>query len=148
MIPVVGAFMVAVLFLFGAVVAVSPWLALAAAIYYKRKGSCQELSIQRDNHVGPKMDGKDWLILIGTIFYLCSPLDLLPDVLLGLGWCDDLGLIAFAVKHFYNKFWAKKKPEEREERPVINYEDDAIDAEFEVRSLPARRDLVPVRRHG
>ena len=34
-----------------------------------------------------------WLILLGTLFYLASPVDIVPDVIPGAGWIDD-GLIA------------------------------------------------------
>lgn len=34
-----------------------------------------------------------WVIILGTLFYLLSPLDISPDVVPGLGWIDD-GLLA------------------------------------------------------
>lgn len=34
-----------------------------------------------------------WVVLLGTIFYLVSPLDISPDVFPIIGWLDD-GLLA------------------------------------------------------
>lgn len=34
-----------------------------------------------------------WLVILGTLFYLASPLDISPDMLPGIGWIDD-GLLA------------------------------------------------------
>mgnify|MGYP001072993590 CR=1 FL=1 len=34
-----------------------------------------------------------WVVILGTLFYLVSPLDISPDVLPIIGWIDD-GLIA------------------------------------------------------
>jgi uncharacterized membrane protein YkvA (DUF1232 family) len=34
-----------------------------------------------------------WVIILGTLFYLLSPLDISPDFLPGIGWIDD-GLLA------------------------------------------------------
>ncbi|HZY72243.1 MAG TPA: YkvA family protein [Edaphobacter sp.] len=145
--------MILMCFLVGMAVAAAPWVGLV--LYLKRRNGIVEASScrqpERRCKTGPQMDGKDWLMLIGTLFYLISPLDVLPDVFIGLGWCDDLGLIAFAVRHFYNKFWANKEPEEMprgpRERVTHHEDDDAIDAEFEVRNLPARRETrIEVRR--
>jgi uncharacterized membrane protein YkvA (DUF1232 family) len=34
-----------------------------------------------------------WVVILGTLIYLISPLDISPDFLPGLGWIDD-GLLA------------------------------------------------------
>lgn len=34
-----------------------------------------------------------WFIVLGTLAYLASPIDIVPDVLPGMGWIDD-GIIA------------------------------------------------------
>lgn len=43
-----------------------------------------------------------WLkaIVPGTIIYLLSPIDIVPDALLGLGQLDDLAIILLGVKSF------------------------------------------------
>lgn len=38
---------------------------------------------------------KSKLILLAGVIYLISPVDLLPDVLVGLGWLDDLIIVPF-----------------------------------------------------
>lgn len=38
------------------------------------------------------------LIIIGCILYVLSPIDLLPDVIVVLGWIDDLIVIGASVK--------------------------------------------------
>lgn len=37
-----------------------------------------------------------WLVILGSLFYLVSPLDISPDVLPIVGWIDD-GLLATIV---------------------------------------------------
>ena len=38
---------------------------------------------------------KSKLILLGGLVYLVSPVDFLPDVMIGLGWLDDLVIVPF-----------------------------------------------------
>jgi len=38
-----------------------------------------------------------WLIPAGALIYLVSPIDLIPDFILGLGQLDDLSIVAVAV---------------------------------------------------
>ncbi len=40
------------------------------------------------------------LIIPTAIVYILSPVDLMPDVILGLGQLDDLGILALAVAMF------------------------------------------------
>ena len=40
------------------------------------------------------------LIVPAAILYVLSPIDLLPDVILGLGQLDDLGIVALAIALF------------------------------------------------
>lgn len=48
----------------------------------------------RDPRVAPRLSVAVPLL---TLLYVVSPIDLLPDVLLGLGQIDDLGVIGLAV---------------------------------------------------
>lgn len=41
---------------------------------------------------------KDMVILAGAIIYVVSPFDAIPDVIPILGWTDDAGIVALAVK--------------------------------------------------
>jgi uncharacterized membrane protein YkvA (DUF1232 family) len=38
-----------------------------------------------------------WLIILGTLAYLASPVDLAPDLIPGLGWVDDGILVTLLV---------------------------------------------------
>ena len=38
------------------------------------------------------------IALLGAIGYLFTPIDLIPDVLVGLGWADDAVVIAAAMR--------------------------------------------------
>ncbi len=40
------------------------------------------------------------LIILAAILYVLSPIDLIPDVILGLGQLDDLGVVALAIALF------------------------------------------------
>lgn len=39
------------------------------------------------------------LVPILATLYVVSPIDLVPDVIPILGWCDDLAVIAYAVQY-------------------------------------------------
>lgn len=57
-----------------------------------------------------------WAI-IGVIYFL-NPADLLPDIILGLGFLDDIAVIRWILKHFKNdiqkfKEWEKSQTEGR-----------------------------------
>lgn len=45
--------------------------------------------VRKDVALKPK------LLLIAGLVYLISPIDLLPDILLGFGWLDDLLIVPF-----------------------------------------------------
>lgn len=44
-----------------------------------------------------KIQTKDLLILIAGIIYVISPIDAIPDFIIGLGWVDDLTVICFVL---------------------------------------------------
>jgi len=50
-------------------------------------------------------------ILVGALAYFVLPLDIIPDVLLGLGFTDDLAVLMTA----FNAVQAHVKPEHREQ---------------------------------
>ncbi|MBQ1940265.1 MAG: DUF1232 domain-containing protein [Alistipes sp.] len=45
----------------------------------------------------PATSKKDRTLIIGSLGYFILPTDLLPDFLIGLGYTDDLGVLAWAV---------------------------------------------------
>lgn len=46
------------------------------------------------------------ILIILAILYVLSPYDILPDMLVGWGWLDDLAILGFLWRYFYLK---KKK---------------------------------------
>ena len=50
---------------------------------------------------------RSWIIFLAAL-YLISPIDLLPDFILGIGWLDDLALAGFVL---YYLFYMKKRRE-------------------------------------
>ena len=43
------------------------------------------------------------LFAVAGVAYILSPIDLIPDVIPVLGWCDDLGVAGFVVKYIIKK---------------------------------------------
>ncbi|HVX13855.1 MAG TPA: YkvA family protein [Pirellulales bacterium] len=159
--------MILMCFLLGIVAAIAPWIGIIGAVRYFRQRKASEgrhlitYSEQEQQMAyrppGPTMDAKDWLLIAGTFIYVLCPIDMVPDIPI-IGWFDDAGVIAFVIKHFYDKFWKPQPPPEppqrepehweapRQSLPRHSEDDDAIDAEFEVRNLPALRQNQLVRR--
>ena len=57
------------------------------------------------------------LTVIAAIIYFVSPIDIIPDFLLGLGLVDDAAVIAFVIKQITSdldkfKIWKANNPEE------------------------------------
>ncbi len=48
------------------------------------------------------------LLIILAILYILSPYDVLPDFMIGWGWLDDMVILGFLLRYFYNR---KKKQE-------------------------------------
>ncbi len=44
-----------------------------------------------------------WLILGLAILYGVSPIDLIPDAFLGVGWLDDVGVLGLALYNLFKK---------------------------------------------
>ncbi len=42
-----------------------------------------------------------WVLVILALLYLLNPFDLLPDVLVGVGWLDDLAILGALAYFFY-----------------------------------------------
>ncbi|MEW5717931.1 MAG: DUF1232 domain-containing protein [Chloroflexota bacterium] len=47
-----------------------------------------------------RVSGFPKLIIPAAILYVLSPIDLMPDLVLGLGQLDDLGIVALAIALF------------------------------------------------
>ncbi|HEV2066590.1 MAG TPA: DUF1232 domain-containing protein, partial [Thermomicrobiales bacterium] len=76
--------------------------------------------LYRDPHVSPMLKRT---ITIGALAYVASPIDILPDVLLGIGQVDDLGILAGMV-FMLSSLLVKFAPEE----VLLNYLDGTYDA--------------------
>ncbi len=56
------------------------------------------LSMIRDTFSGRyKMNKWNMSIIVGTIVYVLSPIDAIPDVIPVLGWLDDASIVGFAI---------------------------------------------------
>jgi uncharacterized membrane protein YkvA (DUF1232 family) len=51
----------------------------------------------------PKENWKRAVIAVLAILYVLSPLDLIPDFIPVIGWLDDLGVLAWAVRYVFKK---------------------------------------------
>ena len=73
-----------------------------------------------------------WAIILGTAFYLVSPIDISPDIFPIIGWLDDgilatllvteLSSLAMAYLSKGNKTDATESAADSEEAPVIDVE--------------------------
>ncbi|WP_156308531.1 YkvA family protein [Sphingobacterium endophyticum] len=56
------------------------------------------ISMIRDTFSGKyKMNKWNMSIIIGTIIYVVSPIDAVPDLVPVLGWLDDASIVGFAI---------------------------------------------------
>lgn len=64
-----------------------------------RKGDFQLLiAMCKDTFSGKyKMNKWNMSVIIGTIVYVISPLDAIPDIIPVLGWVDDVTIIGYAI---------------------------------------------------
>jgi len=71
-----------------------------------------------------------WAVILGTAFYLISPIDISPDIIPVVGWLDDGVLAALLVSELSSLAmdYFKGKSEET----TVAEADDAIDVEVEV----------------
>ena len=58
------------------------------------------------------------LAIIATILYFVTPLDVIPDIILGLGFADDAAVIAFTVKQVQNDLEKYKLWRENQEKTI------------------------------
>ena len=50
-----------------------------------------------------KMNPWSMSIIIGTIIYVISPLDAIPDIIPILGWLDDASIVGFAISKLFEE---------------------------------------------
>ncbi len=56
------------------------------------------VSMAKDTFAGRyKMDKWNLSVIVGTIVYVISPIDAIPDVIPVLGWLDDVTIVGYAI---------------------------------------------------
>ena len=65
-----------------------------------------------------------WVVILGTLLYLVSPLDISPDVFPVLGWLDD-GLVVSLLVTEVSQLMAEQLKRKRVEAPFATTEVDA-----------------------
>ncbi|GGE27462.1 uncharacterized membrane protein YkvA (DUF1232 family) [Sphingobacterium soli] len=56
------------------------------------------ISMIKDTFSGKyKMNKWNMSIIVGTILYVVSPIDAIPDIIPVLGWLDDASIVGFAI---------------------------------------------------
>ncbi|ASC69100.1 hypothetical protein XM38_000260 [Halomicronema hongdechloris C2206] len=67
-----------------------------------------------------------WLLIVGTVLYLLSPIDIAPDIIPIVGWIDDGLLITLLVSELSQMAmdWlgrsTQTRPQEKSDGPVID----------------------------
>ena len=70
-----------------------------------------------------------WLLLLGSVLYLLSPIDFAPDVLPFLGWIDDgilIAILAGELASFFNRE-PQPKPETSQDGTVVDVTAQAVE---------------------
>ena len=57
------------------------------------------IDMARDTFAGRyKMNAWNLSVIIGTIVYVISPIDAIPDLIPVLGWLDDVTIVGYAIR--------------------------------------------------
>ena len=51
----------------------------------------------------PRVQPRSKAVLLVTVAYLASPIDVIPDMVPGVGQLDDIIIVAFALDHLLNR---------------------------------------------
>lgn len=54
------------------------------------------------------ISNKDMAIIVGTIIYVISPIDVIPDFIPVIGWIDDIAVVGWAMKSLKNIIYEYK----------------------------------------
>ncbi|GHE31543.1 hypothetical protein GCM10017764_13330 [Sphingobacterium griseoflavum] len=72
------------------------------------------LAMAKDSLSGHyKMNKWNLSIIVGTVLYVLSPLDAIPDVVPVLGWLDDLTIVGYAISKLSEEMLKYKKFKEK-----------------------------------
>lgn len=70
----------------------------AAHLHGQSTGFSLLVDMMRDVMAGRyKMDKWNMSIIVGTILYVLSPIDAIPDVIPVAGWLDDITIVGYAL---------------------------------------------------
>jgi uncharacterized membrane protein YkvA (DUF1232 family) len=74
--------------------------------YFKKMGSEWRHRISGLLQVvqSKKLSSFDKMVAYGSLFYLVTPLDLIPDHIPGIGLIDDFGVLGFAVAYYIKRY--------------------------------------------
>ena len=81
------------------------------SVNLKGQGNNLQLIIDMVSDVLAKkfhIDAGDLALLIGTIIYVISPFDAIPDLIPVIGWLDDIVVVAWVMKHSHTIFTTYK----------------------------------------
>lgn len=65
------------------------------------------------------------ILLILALIYILSPYDLLPDMIIGWGWIDDLVILGFLWRYFHRLKKQKRYQSDKNTHSGHNYNDTA-----------------------
>lgn len=72
------------------------------------------IAMAKDSLAGRyKMNKWNLSVIVGTVIYVLSPLDAIPDVVPILGWLDDLTIVGYAISKLSEEMLKYKKFKEK-----------------------------------
>ncbi|NEP18464.1 MAG: DUF1232 domain-containing protein [Leptolyngbya sp. SIO4C1] len=82
-----------------------------------------------------------WLVVLGTLFYLLSPLDISPDVFPIIGWLDDGAVVALLVTEMSQLMVEQLKSRSRQQTASFSQTDtfESVDPTADVIDVEAVR---------
>ena len=60
------------------------------------------------NGASPMQKGLAVFLMIMSLLYTVSPIDLAPDAIPVVGWLDDIGIASFALSYIFSQMDKKK----------------------------------------
>ncbi len=64
-----------------------------------------------------------WLVILGSLFYLVTPVDIAPDFLPMLGWLDDGMVVTILLSEFTDLVMEyRNRRQKKEDSEVVNVE--------------------------
>ncbi len=77
-----------------------------------------------------------WLIILGTLTYILSPIDISPDVFPLVGWIDDGILITLLIAEVSQLFQGAMKRPEPSPTEAVHDDDDAVVVDVKAQEVP------------